>query len=152
MRSRRYPWNVEDLRSDIGVRRAHAVWALIAAGACLGACTVIDRDVAPAPDWPRLEVRIHRVKGGELIAQCWRAESLFMKLNGALPGACAWVNFGERTCDVYIPGYAKHLGYVLNHELEHCRGYDHYGDDTMHAAWAHWKEQHAKDRHGLRAR
>jgi len=121
-------------------------WLLLAlamlACALLGACTVIDKDVPPPADWPALAIHVHKVKGGELIKECWPAESLFMQLNGALPSGCAWINFARNRCDVYLPSYVDHDGYALNHELEHCHGYDHYGDSTMHDAWAAWKQKH----------
>jgi hypothetical protein len=119
-----------------------ALWALYIAAAVtvLMGCTTIDMQRTPPVDFPSLAVRIHAVDGGAVIRACYKYVALGWKLLGAIPEGCAEVDFEESTCTIYLRGdYPSKR--VLDHELLHCRGYDHPGESSIRDAWeAHRKE------------
>lgn len=102
---------------------------------CAG-CTTIG-DTAPPADWPKLEVVVHRVDGIDVIAKCYKYVSLPMKLLGSIPLACSEFNFAANRCDVWVEHEER--GAILEHELEHCRGYDHAGSHDVADIWQNYK-------------
>ena len=105
----------------------------------LTGCAGISHKPAPT-DWPRLEVREHRLSNWALLKQCYSSVSLPMKLLGGVAFACAWINLRSMTCDVYVHEDAGQDEPSYLHELEHCAGKDHYGDSTLADLWAGWKK------------
>ena len=84
----------------------------------LTGCATIDYNTPPAADWPALQVV-------ETDARYCKPFDI----------GCAWVNLREMVCYVFIGAEA-----VREHELAHCRGYDHPGESTMRDLWAKWKK------------
>ena len=114
--------------------------ALLLASA-LSACTTIDTHTPPPVDWPPVVIHEHAVKFGEFWDKCYPAVSWAWRLVGALPSACATVNFAQNRCDIWYPQDSITED-VREHEREHCRGYDHPGSESLHASWAAYKAQH----------
>jgi len=80
--------------------------------------------LATQPSWPSLPVSIHRIPDGEVYAKCaratpWWAHILFFPV---LPLGCA-ERTAEGTCIIWLGETSSDA--VLEHELQHCRGYDH---------------------------
>ena len=102
------------------------------------ACTTINTDSPPPADFPALVIHEHAVKFGEFWGHCYKYVGWGWRLMGALPSACAEVNFAQNRCDVWYPQDSITAD-VREHELEHCRGFDHPGDSTIRSAWLSWK-------------
>lgn len=95
----------------------------------LSGCSVMDYSRAPPSDWPALTVTVERMAFGPLQAKC--GGNLFVQVL-----ACPWVNFTARTCVIYTSTDDEA---VLDHERDHCRGYNHVGDSRVSDMWRHWK-------------
>lgn len=81
-----------------------------------------NRMVSQIADWPDLE--IHERVATEFPAICPSAAI-----------GCAVVNFAAHRCDVYLSSNSS--AWLRDHELQHCRGYDHppFALHSAHAAW-----------------
>jgi hypothetical protein len=90
----------------------------------LGGCTVIGGD--PVPGWPALEIIEHHVPHAEMRERCGRYVSLLMS-----PEACAEFDFANRSCHVWFSADFPPPRYVVQHEREHCLGYEHAGEQGM---------------------
>ena len=110
------------------MRRALALALLLCS------CTTIDAGNR-VNSWPELKVRVHEVEGWELHQHCASTVSVFDMALG-----CAWIDLNARTCDIYISSPPQ--DFVLQHELAHCAGMEHPGEDTLHKMYANWKASH----------
>ena len=106
----------------------------------LGGCTSIGHQPAPS-DWPRLTIVEHRMKTAEVFQKCYQTIPLGLKLLGAIPEGCAFIDFAAMRCDIYIHVDFGPRDRVHEHELEHCAGRDHFGASTLADAWEAWKVQ-----------
>lgn len=126
------------MKSKLATMGAAAALTIAAAS-----CTTIDTSAPPPADFPQLAVHEHAVKFGEFWGHCYRYVGWGWRLIGALPSACAEVNFAENRCDVWYPQDSITPD-VREHELEHCRGYDHPGSDSIRGAWLAWRGAHVQ--------
>jgi hypothetical protein len=99
----------------------------------LGACTVINEHKAPPSDWPQLEVIVEEHGFWGTQEKCGRNVAEVVLIGPML--ACAWINFDEMTCRIYL-----WLTSALGHELLHCKGYDHYISNSLADYWNEWKQ------------
>ena len=90
-------------------------------------CATIDMSRPPPADWPKLEVEIIKTTLDEAKRQCKGVKLIVF--------GCAKVFFDEGVCRIYLGTEDKS---VYEHELLHCKGYDHPGESTMRDAWAKW--------------
>lgn len=111
----------------------------------LFACTEPLKPVSTeAPDWPRLQVTVHEVLVGELYTQCYSLVPLWKKMLGTIVDGCAWVNFVEGTCQIYVRSDFPDPR-VLREENDHCAGRDHTGSSTLADTWDSYKKAMTKD-------
>lgn len=103
----------------------------------LSACTVVNEHKAPPPDWPKLEVTVTEGGFWETQERCDRNPLVVVLIGPAL--GCAWINFDEMRCRIYL-----WVNSVLEHELLHCQGYDHYGSSQLADYWEEWKRENVK--------
>lgn len=113
-------------------------------GLLLSGCTTIGHLSAPS-DWPKLAVTEHQAKVGVVWQKCYPAIPLWMKILGAIPEGCAWVDFTKMTCDIYVREGTPDDDRVLLHEREHCDGKDHGGSRHLADFWRDWKKAMTAD-------
>lgn len=106
----------------------------------LSGCTTIDYNKHPDPDFPQLTTIEHHVDGGEVHRQCYKYVPMWMRLLGAVVEGCAVVDFEKNTCDLWVRGDYPDKR-VYDHEIAHCRGYDHPNDDAINGAWRRYKQE-----------
>lgn len=105
----------------------------------LAGCTTTLRHAAmdynnpPPADWPKLREHIYSIQHADLARYCKTSAE-----NAAKSVSCAVINFAVNTCSIYIT--EKALPDSLQHEREHCLGYNHVGDlNRSRNAWERWK-------------
>jgi len=113
-------------RAQLGGPAALALMSAIAA-----ACTVIAGD--PVIGWPELEVVEHHVPHHEMRERCSRYVGF-----GMMPEACAEFYFTAQRCDVWFSADFPPSAYVVEHERQHCRGYEHAGEHELHEILARY--------------
>ena len=74
-------------------------------------------------NWPTLEPRIHVVSYDEMYKVCSKYGEF-----GKEVLACAKFTYDPPICDVWV---TDPDGWTLQHELDHCLGYDHPGSNEM---------------------
>ena len=111
------------------MKRAVIAAALLA----LTGCTVVNEHKLPPADWPALEITVERNGFWETQEKCGRNVAEVLLIGPAL--GCMWVNFDEMRCRIYL-----WLDVVLEHEMLHCQGYDHYGSSDLADYWEQWKK------------
>lgn len=104
------------------------VLSLLAAG-----CTTIDYRSGVPADWPTLRVVEQFVPYDEVRAKCGNPAWFWTIF------ACMIPDFKAGTCNLYYPEGEPVYGWVRDHELEHCKGYDHPGDDELRELWRKYK-------------
>lgn len=109
----------------------HLLAALLLALTLTG-CVGISSQV---PNWPEMTVKVHVIPEGEIHTRCAVLIPPWAKLLGAVTLACAYFNFDENICEVYVSPTTTIRTY--QHELEHCRGGDHNG--ILRSAYERWK-------------
>ena len=89
----------------------------------LVSCYTIDYSKLPSEGWPTLQITEY-----------------FDASDKMPPGSLgyAWVDLDNGTCDMYFvsPNPAQ---WVRQHELAHCAGYDHIGDNFLSTLFHFWK-------------
>lgn len=103
----------------------------------LSACTVVNEHKAPPADWPKLEITVEEGGFWETQEKCGRNAAEVILIGPML--GCAWVNFDEMRCRIYL-----WLNAVLEHELLHCAGHDHYLSSALADYWEEWKRENRK--------
>lgn len=80
---------------------------------------------AAQPSWPALPAVVQRIPDGEIYAKCARAWPLWQHIVmfPILPLGCAERLPAHGACIVWLGETSTDD--VLEHELQHCRGYDH---------------------------
>ncbi len=106
-------------RAQLGGPAALALMSAIAA-----ACTVIAGD--PVIGWPELQTVEHYVPHHEMRERCSRYVGF-----GMLPEACAEFDFAAGRCDLWFSADFPPAAYVVEHERQHCRGYEHAGEHDL---------------------
>jgi hypothetical protein len=90
-------------------------------------------------DWPQLRVVEHVVSTPQMLASCYPALSLPEKLLGFIPFGCAWIDFVNAVCNIFVTAWAP--ADVLAHERLHCAGHEHPGSTSLRDALARWRAQ-----------
>ena len=94
---------------------------LIALGlSSLGGCTVVGH--VKTDGWPELQVTENKVTFATMLEHCSKYVHPLMWP----PVACAEFNLAARSCSIWYVWDAQ-----LEHERQHCRGYDHVAGGTM---------------------
>ena len=106
-----------------------AAVALISAMA--SACSTIGHERVAG--WPLLETIEHYVPHSEMRNRCARYVPA-----GSSPEACAEFNFAAKRCDIWFSGDFPPAKYVIEHEREHCLGYEHAGEHEMRGILARY--------------
>ena len=113
--------------------------SILALGTVLSACSTLDLFNPPDTDFPKLEVREHAYQDHyDTVIAC---RAIYQKYKMSPPFglvACAEWSFDKNTCDIY---YEKGDEYFRQHELGHCKGYDHPGDTTIRDEWNLYRKQ-----------
>ena len=105
--------------------------ALALMGAIAAACTVIAGD--PVAGWPELQRVEHSVPHHEMRERCARYVGF-----GMAPEACAEFNLAARRCDLWFSADFPPAPQVIEHERQHCRGYEHAGEHGLQAILAQY--------------
>lgn len=103
----------------------------------LAGCTTVtplDLNNKPAADWPKLKVTVYHVTKEKMAAACSGAH-----FEAGTPVACSLISLSKKTCDIYTTTDEDD---VMQHELGHCRGYDHVGSNREHDGWEAYKKAH----------
>jgi hypothetical protein len=94
--------------------------ALLSAASLLTGCTSPHTRVE---NWPTLKVTVHEEPNYDRIySMCYDGMPTWQRVMIPAIFACAWIDLGAGTCDVYVVN-----GEHLEHELQHCAGWDHDG-------------------------
>jgi len=76
--------------------------------------------------WPQLKVTEHYVPNKDMRDRCGKYAAF-----GSAPMACAEFDLGAGTCDIWYSADFPPAATMIEHEREHCQGYDHAGATTM---------------------
>lgn len=87
----------------------------------------------PPADWPELQVVTIVAPVDEMLAACTWEGVLLSDV------ACALIDFERMRCSIIFRDDKPILAPVMAHEIEHCRGKDHPGEDKLRRAWEKWK-------------
>lgn len=87
-------------------------------------CTTIGAERVAG--WPQLEVFEHYVPHKEMRDRCGRYVSA-----GSSPEACAEFDFAAGRCDLWFSSDFPPARYVIEHERQHCLGYEHVGEHDL---------------------
>ena len=86
-------------------------------------------------DWPYLMPVLHMVGSSDLRDRCLPhlpSFDLFMSLGvGIGVEACAEFRLSTRECHIWVSSDFPPQRIVVDHEYEHCQGYDHVGASSM---------------------
>jgi len=93
----------------------------------VAACTVIGGE--PVPGWPELKIVEHYVPHGSMREHCERYMAF-----GQSPAACAEFDFRANRCDIWYSADFPPQDFIIEHERQHCRGYEHVGEHRMREA------------------
>lgn len=92
----------------------------------------IDHSRAPPADWPKLEQRVVYTDSPEQLRKYCGASS---EASGKYL-ACSTIHFAAGVCMIYS---GTHEAAVVDHERDHCLGYDHAGYSRGPDAWERFK-------------
>ena len=101
------------------------------------ACTVIGGDRVEG--WPRLQVVEHSVPNAEMRDRCVRYVGF-----GLSPMACAEFNFAARRCDIWYSADFPPQAFIIEHERQHCLGYEHAGEHDLRGYLKEYQDSLAK--------
>jgi hypothetical protein len=125
-------WKPEDQTSLIdflgAVARGFLFAAAIAMFLTLLGCSTIDPQ-NKVEGWPELQVVENRVSFDDVQIKCGQYVGW-----GQWPMACATFYFQTAKCVIW---YA--FDWSLEHERQHCLGFDHPGSNDMRAMWKDWQ-------------
>ncbi len=97
----------------------------------IAACTTIGAE--HVANWPQLEVHEHYVPHSEMRDRCSKYVSFLMS-----PEACAEFDFAAKRCDLWFSADFPAPAYILEHERQHCLGYEHVGENGLRELLAHY--------------
>lgn len=95
----------------------------------LAGCAVMGHEKVVG--WPDLQIIEHHVAHAEMLDRCSRYVGF-----GSMPMACAEFNFPAKRCDIWFSADFPPSQFVIEHEREHCLGFDHVGSTEMQAMLA----------------
>lgn len=98
--------------------------ALLPVVVALAGCTLIGHERVEG--WPELEIVEHHVPHRVMRDRCMKYVPWYMS-----PEACAEFDFAARRCDLWFSADFPPPAYIVEHERNHCRGYEHVGDGTL---------------------
>ena len=104
------------------LHRARLCAVLLAAIVC-GCSTIGHEKVA---GWPALRVVEHRVPNNVMRDRCMKYVGF-----GMSPEACAEFNFATGVCDIWLSADFPPAAWVVEHERDHCLGYEHAGEHEL---------------------
>jgi len=94
--------------------------------AVAAACTVIGGERVEG--WPALRIVEHRVPHQVMRDRCARYVGF-----GYAPEACAEFDFEAKRCDIWYSADFPPQSFIVEHERQHCLGYEHAGEHHMRA-------------------
>lgn len=97
---------------------------LLALVAQLAGCSVMSDQRVDG--WPALEIVEHHVSGANVQERCARYVGF-----GMVPVACAEFDLAARKCHLWFNAEQPPASFVVEHERQHCRGFDHIGSTNM---------------------
>lgn len=89
--------------------------------------------IKPPADWPELRIVTIVAPAAEMLQACTRDGVLLSDV------ACALIDFDRKRCSIIFRDDKPILAPVMAHEIDHCRGKDHPGEDTLRRAWEKWQ-------------
>ena len=110
------------------MRKFLALALLLAAG-----CTVMGTERVEG--WPKLTVVEHYVPHHEMRDRCGKYLGPFMS-----PEACAEFDFAHLRCDIWFSADFPPSAFIVNHERQHCAGYDHEGEHELRDVLARYSK------------
>ena len=122
------------------MKRRALISCLLAASAVLGACTTIGGERVEG--WPALEVVEHHVPHREMRDRCARYVGF-----GLEPVACAEFRFAAARCDIWYSADFPPSREIIEHERQHCLGYEHAGESGLREIFARyvaWRQAQAR--------
>lgn len=105
--------------------------------AALAGCSVIDSRHR-VEGWPELEVIEHHVDHAAMRDKCGAFTGPFSS-----PEGCAIFYFQDKTCAIYVSKDFPNRS-ALEHERQHCKGFDHVGSGDMAAMLRDWIAREAE--------
>lgn len=112
----------------------------VLAGCASGMVPMSDK---PAPEyWPLLRTSYWLNDPAKVVAACYDAVPTWAKFTGGVAPACAYIDFDKLTCGINV-GYGQFT--QLGHELSHCYGAGHVGDDLESKWEAHLHKMFDKE-------
>jgi hypothetical protein len=102
-------------------------------GSVLGACTPIGE--TRVAGWPEMQVVEHHVSHREMRDRCMQYVGF-----GTSPEACAEFDFSALRCDIWLSADFPPPAFIVEHERQHCLGYEHVGEDGLSVAWNQYLE------------
>lgn len=115
--------------------KPRALFSLGLVAGFLMACTIMPTH--RVPNWPQLTIKTHVVEAGQIWTHCKDTLPAWAVIMLAPPVACAWVNLGALTCDVYVTDTTPPCD--VQHELKHCLGYEDAGVDSFSRLLANYR-------------
>ena len=103
-----------------------ALLAVLASG-----CSIIAHEKVEG--WPQLEIIEHYVSNAEMRNRCAPYVGF-----GMSPEACAEFDLYNRKCHIWFSADFPPPKFIVEHERQHCAGYDHVGSSNM----ARYLQQH----------
>lgn len=92
----------------------------------------MDYETKPPADWPRLNERISYIEPEAVGRFCGVPKNMVHRVQG-----CSHIDFYYRLCMINLSNKSPEL---LQHEREHCQGFDHQGDGgKSRKAWEEHK-------------
>jgi hypothetical protein len=76
--------------------------------------------------WPELKIIEHHVSHREMRDRCMPYMGV-----GMSPEGCAEFNFAQSRCDIWLSADFPPPRFVVEHERQHCLGYEHAGENDL---------------------
>jgi hypothetical protein len=90
----------------------------------ISACSVIGGERVEG--WPELKIVEHHVSHREMRDRCMPYMGF-----GMTPEGCAEFNFAQSRCDIWVSADFPPPAFVLDHERQHCAGFEHAGETEL---------------------
>jgi len=92
--------------------------------AAMSACSVIGGERVSG--WPELKIIEHHVSHREMRDRCMPYMGV-----GMSPEACAEFDFAQSRCDIWLSADFPPARFVVEHERQHCLGFEHAGENDL---------------------
>jgi hypothetical protein len=109
--------------------RSLGIAAVALMSAMISACTVIGGERVDG--WPDLKIVEHHVSHREMRDRCMPYVGV-----GMSPEACAEFQFAQSRCDIWLSADFPPPRFVVEHERQHCLGFEHAGEHDLRAILA----------------